>query len=234
MKVYIEKAKKEYEGREVLDVGNLTFEEGYIYAVLGLNGSGKTTLLECTAGINKLSSGKILYNGSPHIDHVKQDISIMMQKPYLFNASVAKNIEIGLKFRKLGSIEIGNRLKKYLKYFDIENMMSKNARKLSGGECAKVAMLRTAVLETSLTLFDEPAASMDIESTLEAEKLIKDISGSGKTVVLVTHDLYQARRIADYIIFMDRGKIIEMGPKRKLLNNPENKLVKLILNIGYV
>jgi tungstate transport system ATP-binding protein len=111
---------------------------------------------------------------------------------------------------------------------DILNM---NAKKLSGGEAAKTAMLRAAVLETELTLLDEPTSSMDIENTLRAERLTKDISKNGRTVIMVTHDFYQAKRIADYIIFMDKGRIIEMGEKDKVLSNPENKLVKLILNI---
>jgi tungstate transport system ATP-binding protein len=231
MKVYIKKAFKEYSSTRVMDIEELKFDEGYVYAVLGLNGSGKTTLLECIAGFSTLSGGSILYNETTDITNMRQNISIMAQKPYLFNITAYNNLISGLKFKKLDNGEILKRVKKYIKYFNIDELLNKNAKKLSGGESAKVAMLRTAVLETELTLLDEPTASMDIESTLKAEDLIKDMAKGGRSVIIVTHDLYQAQRIADYVIFMDRGIVIEMGKKYKVLNNPEHKLVKLILNI---
>lgn len=231
MDVYVENAYKEYNGYRVLDIDTLKIKDGYIYALLGLNGSGKSTLLECISGINSLTGGKISYGEGLQIDSVRYDISIMTQKPYLFNTTVMGNIVSGLKFRKLSEEEISKRVEKYLSYFDMKDLLYKNSKKLSGGEGAKTALLRTAVLQTDLTLLDEPTSSLDIESTFKAEELIKDISSNGRTVIVVTHDLYQAERIADYIIFMDRGRVIEMGEKNKILNKPEHKLVKLILNM---
>ena len=90
-------------------------------------------------------------------------------------------------------------------------MLNKNTRELSGGEQAKVSLLRTAILETQMTFLDEPTASMDIESTLRAEKLIKTMAEGKRSVILVTHDLLQAERVADYVIFLDKGRIIEQG-----------------------
>lgn len=230
MNIYLENAFKEYKGNRVLDINKLKFEEGCVYAVLGLNGSGKTTLLECIAGVNSLSGGIILYGDGKGIDKVRHDITIMTQRPYMFNDTVKNNIASGLRFRKEKDEKIYAQIDKYLGYFDIKDLLYKNAKSLSGGESAKTALLRAAVLETSVTLLDEPTASMDIESTISAEHLIKDMAKDKHTVLLVTHDLYQAQRVADYIIFMDKGKIIETGKKYKVLNNPEHKLVKLILN----
>ena len=116
-------------------------------------------------------------------------------------------------------------------YFEVNALLNKKSHWLSGGERAKIALLRTAVLETKITILDEPTASMDIESSIKAEELIKQLAIGGRTVIIVTHDVYQAKRIADYVIFMDKGKIIEMGNKEYVLNNPNNKLVKQILNI---
>lgn len=231
MDIYAQNAYKEYNGYRVLDIDSLKIKGGYIYALLGLNGSGKSTLLECISGISSLTGGKISYGDGLQIDSVRYDISIMTQRPYLFNTTVMGNIISGLKFRRFNEAEISKRAEKYLSYFDMKDLLYKNAKKLSGGECAKTALLRTAVLEADLVLLDEPTASMDIESTMIAENLIRNIHNDGHTVIMVTHDLYQAQRIADFVVFMDKGRIIEEGKKTKVLSNPENKLVKLILNM---
>lgn len=231
MNICVKEAFKEYGGRRVLDIDALNIEEGHVYAILGLNGSGKSTLIECISGINSLDGGIILYNNQKDISAVRDCISTMVQKPYIFDMSAIDNIKIGLKFRKYEKEKIAHRVGKYIQYFNIKDLLYKNARSLSGGESQKVALLRTAVLETEVTLLDEPTSSMDIESTLCAEELIKDMSGNGRTVIMVTHDLYQAKRIADHVIFMDKGRIIEMGDKTSVLNNPRNSLVKLVLNM---
>lgn len=231
MKVHIEGVCKKYNGVRVLDIKEFDIKDGMLYCILGLNGSGKSTLLNCIAGIEKLYDGFIKYEDNRIFADVRKDISIFMQKPYLFNKSVAENIKLGLKFRNLNGKEINERVYRYMSYFDMEGLLYKNARKLSGGEGARTALLRTAVLETSLTLLDEPTASMDMESTFKAEKLIRNMVSEKRTVLMVTHDLYQAERVADYIIFMDKGKIIESGTKSKVFSKPEHPLVKLLLNM---
>jgi tungstate transport system ATP-binding protein len=230
MNITVEGLYKEYNGTKVLDIDKLEFSEGSIYAVLGLNGSGKTTLLECIAGINKPDGGIIQYDNDQNIENIKGKISIMLQHPYLFNMSVRDNITIGLKFKKVPEEIITERVNKYLKYFNINDLLNKNAKGLSGGESAKTALLRTAVTECDVTMLDEPTASMDIESTLGAERLIKDIAGPKNTIIIVTHDIYQAVRLADYMVFMDKGRIIEAGKKEKVLKNPENSLVRFLMN----
>jgi len=230
MKVILENAYKEYNSVRVLDIDELEFMEGNIYVILGSNGSGKSTLINCISGLDSLSGGSILYNGESINAKIRNEISIMVQKPYLFNTTSLNNIISGLKYRKINQDEISKRLEKYLSYIDIDDLKNKKSKWLSGGERAKIALLRTAVLETKLTLLDEPTASMDIESTLKVEKLIKRMCKSS-TVIIITHDVYQASRIADYVIFMDRGKVIEMGLKDKVLKNPENNLVKQLMNM---
>lgn len=232
MNIKVKDAFKEYNGRSVLDIKELDFEEGHIYAILGLNGSGKTTLLQCASGLEVFSKGEVFYDGCSNINDIKKNISIMTQKPYLFNTSVLDNLKIGLRFRKYSEDEIEKRISDYLSYFDIEDLLNINAKKLSGGEQAKVALLRTAVIETDVTFLDEPTASMDIESTLRAEKLIRNMALGKRTVIIVTHDLYQAERVADYVVFLDKGRIIEEGDTYKVLNFPKHNLVKQILKRG--
>jgi len=232
MNIEIVNGYKEYNGKKVLEVGKLSFKEGFVYAVLGLNGSGKTTLLQCSSGLEAFSQGEVLYDGNSDINSVRKNISIMAQKPYLFNTSALDNIKAGLKFRKYSEQSMEEKVADYLPYFQIEEILHKNAKKLSGGEQAKVALLRTAVMETDITFLDEPTASMDIESTIRAEMLIKDMASDKRTVIIVTHDMYQAERIADYVIFLDKGKIIESGEMKKVFNCPEHNLVKQILKRG--
>lgn len=232
MKLRIENLTKSYGERRVLDIESLEIEREKVYAILGLNGSGKSTLLECISGLIEFDGGKIVYEGENSLSTVKDKISIMTQNSYMFNKTVLSNIKTGLEFRKYDRDRIEKRMASYLKFFSLEPLYHKNAKKLSGGEKAKTALLRTAVLETELTLLDEPTANMDIESTLQAEKLIKFMTNNKRTVIVVTHDLYQAQRIADVIIFMDNGKIIEVGSLDEVFRNPKNKFVRMILNRG--
>lgn len=230
MNVTIENAVKDYGSSRVLDIEKLEFKEG-IHVILGSNGSGKSTLINCIAGLNNLSHGNISYDGKNLDNFSRNLISILVQKPYLFNKTAYENIISGLKYQKINKEEINLRVEKYMHYFEVDALLNKKSHWLSGGERAKIALLRTAVLETKITILDEPTASMDIESSIKAEELIKQLAIGGRTVIIVTHDVYQAKRIADYVIFMDKGKIIEMGNKEYVLNNPNNKLVKQILNI---
>ncbi|MGD9568915.1 MAG: ATP-binding cassette domain-containing protein [Sedimentibacter sp.] len=230
MIISIENLVKDYGSTRVLDVEKLQFREG-IYVILGSNGSGKSTLLSCMSGLLKPSVGKVLYDGSEFNNSIRNAISILVQKPYLFRKTSYENIVSGLKFKKINKEESDLRVEKYLHYFDVKPLLNKKSHWLSGGERAKIALLRTAVLETEVTIMDEPTAAMDIESTMKAEKLIKHMAENGRTVIVVTHDVYQAKRIADYVIFMDKGKTIEMGHKEEVLNNPKNALIKQILNI---
>ena len=229
MNIKVRGLSKEYSEKEVLYIEELNFKEGYVYALMGLNGSGKTTLLQCVSGLEPSTRGTVLYDNSSYDESVKYNIAVMLQSPYLFNSSVIDNIIIGLRFRKFSKEVLEERLASYIEYFDIKDLLHKNARELSGGEQAKVSLLRTAVLETQLTFLDEPTASMDIESTLRAEKLIKTMAKGKRSVILVTHDLLQAERVADFVIFLDKGRIIEQGDKDKVLKFPEHKLLRQIL-----
>lgn len=161
----------------------------------------------------------------------RNKISILLQKPYLFNKNSYENVISGLKFRKFKNEEINMRVEKYSKYFNIEPLLEKKSHWLSGGEKAKIALLRTAVLETDLIMLDEPTASMDIESSLVAEKLIKDLAKGDRTVIVISHDINSAKRVADYIVYLDKGKVLEMGQANTVLNNPSSSILKKILNI---
>ncbi|SKA95005.1 tungstate transport system ATP-binding protein [Caloramator quimbayensis] len=205
MSVRICNIQKTYNSKRVLDIENYHFKENYIYVIRGKNGEGKSTLLNIIAGIEKPDYGEVLYDFKT--DCLRYDISMMLQKPYLFNTTVYENIIMGLKYRKINKNEIDKRLKRYCSYFKMGELMNKNAKKLSGGESQRVALLRSAILESKLMLLDEPTSSMDYENTLMAEKLILDMKNKGSTIIMVTHDMSQAKRIGDKIILLEDGRI---------------------------
>jgi tungstate transport system ATP-binding protein len=232
MSINIRKAYKEYNGRRVLEIEELTFEKGFVYVLMGLNGSGKSTLLQCASGLESFTDGEVFYNGYESIEQNRKNISVMTQKPYMFSGTVLDNIKLGLEFREYTKETIQDKVLEYLNFFQMDHLLRNSAKKLSGGEQAKVALLRTAILETNISFLDEPTASMDIESTLKAEDLIRKMASNQRTVILVTHDLYQAERTADYVIFLDKGRIIEKGEKSRVFNAPQHKLVRKILRRG--
>ena len=229
MVITVENLVKDYGNARVLDIEALQLNEG-INVILGSNGSGKSTLISLISGLLKPSSGNILYNGKKFDTSIRNHISVLVQKPYLFKKSSYENIISGLKYRKANRDEIETRVDKHLHYLDVEDLLNKKSHWLSGGERAKIALLRTVVLETEVTILDEPTAAMDIESTFKAEMLLKDMAKNKRTVIVVTHDVYQASRIADYVLFMDKGKVVEMGLKNDVLDNPKSTLLKQILN----
>lgn len=230
MNIEILNLTKQYGDRVVLNIDNFSFKNPGLYLILGLNGSGKSTLLECIAGVNKFTSGSIICDNN-NLSDEKTNTSMLLQKPYVFNGSVKKNIIKGLLFKDKNWKELLEKYNSYIKDFGIEELMDKSAKNLSGGEKAKTALLRVAMLETKVTLLDEPTASMDLESTLVAEKLIRNMALDGRTVIMITHDLYQAKRIADYVLYMDKGKIIEYGEKIQFFTNPSNEKVRILLNM---
>lgn len=222
---------KQYGERLVVDIDKFNFKESGVYVILGLNGSGKSTFLECIANVNKFNSGIITYDDK-NFSEARNKISMLLQRPYMFNGTVKDNLIKGSLLNKKDWKESFQKYTSYIKDFNIENLMNKNGKNLSGGEKAKIALMRVVLLETNVTLLDEPTASMDLESTLVAEKLIKSMTVNGSTVIMVTHDLYQAKRIADYVICMDNGKIIEVGNRKDFFTNPSSDKVKMLLNTG--
>lgn len=222
---------KQYGERTVLDINEFNFNKPGLYVILGLNGSGKSTLLECIASVNKINHGIIKYDDE-NFSEIRDQMSMLLQKPYIFNGTVKDNLIKGSLLKKKDWKESFQKYNSFIKDFNIENLMNKDAKNLSGGEKSKIALLRVVLLETNITLLDEPTASMDLESTLVAEKLIKSMAVNGRTVIMVTHDLYQARRIADYVLYMDKGKIIEFGDRKEFFTNPSNEKLKILLNIG--
>ena len=196
---------KTYEGRTVLDFPGLELEPGKIYAVIGANGSGKSTFAKILAGVLPADRrGKWLDGGS---------VGYMPQKNYAFRMSTKANILLN------GSDE--NRANKLMEAIQIHHLASKRADRLSGGETARMALVRLMMKPYDLVILDEPTAAMDMETTILSEKLIADyVQETGCAMILVTHSLQQARRISHQVLYFHKGKLLEYGPREQVLYEP--------------
>ena len=197
---------KTFENSRVLDVPALELERGKIYALIGANGSGKSTFARILAGV--LPADR---SGRPLEESVR--VGYMPQKSFAFRMSVVKNVCL-----TGGSRE---RAMELLHALGIGHLAERKAGRLSGGETARMALARIAMMPYDLVILDEPTASMDVESTLLAEDMMRRIvSESGCALLLVTHSLQQARRVADEALYLQKGRLLESGPAAQLLYAP--------------
>ena len=197
---------KTYEGRKVLDFPGMEVRPGKIYAVIGANGSGKSTFAKILAGIISADKRCSLTDGGT--------IGYMPQKNYAFRMTTKKNI--------LLNGTDGSRADRLMDAIQIRHLDNKRADKLSGGETARMALVRLMMKQYHLVLLDEPTAAMDMETTLLSENLIVDyVKETGCALILVTHSLQQARRIADEVWYFHKGKLLEAGAKEQVLYNPQ-------------
>jgi len=210
---------KTYGSRMVLNVSYLSFEEEKRYALIGVNGCGKTTLLRIMAGIIKPDKG--------WVKNVPMErTGYMPQSPYAFGFSVQKNVEIGLK--KANEAETLS--KKALQAVGIETLSRARGNKLSGGETQRMAFARMIAMPRTLLLLDEPTSSADIRGMDKIEKTLLDyFRDTGCTIIFSTHSPAQALRLAEVVIFLDQGFIIEAGDASSILRNPKKPSTRLFL-----
>ena len=197
---------KTYEDRCVLDFPGMELKPGKIYAVIGANGSGKSTFAKILAGILPADKRGARTEGG--------SIGYMPQKTYAYRMSTKANILLnGTDEAKSNAL---------MDAIQIRHLEDKRADRLSGGETARMALVRLMMKRYDLLLLDEPTAAMDMETTLLSEKLIAEyVRDTGCSLVLVTHSLQQARRIADEAWYFHKGALLEAGPKEQVLMNPE-------------
>ena len=196
---------KTYENRCVLDFPGMEVESGKIYTIIGANGSGKSTFAKVLAGILTADKrGKFLDGDS---------FGYMPQKNYAFRMSTKATILLN------GSDAA--RAKGLMDALQIRHLESKRADKLSGGETARMALARLMMKPYDLVVLDEPTAAMDMETTIVSENLIREyVRETGCALILVTHSLQQARRVADRVLYFHTGKLLETGPKEWVLYQP--------------
>ena len=205
---------KTYEGRCVLDFPGMELQPGKIYAVIGANGSGKSTFAKILAGVLKADQ-KGSFLDAPSVGY-------MPQKNYAFRMTTKANILLNGKD--------ASRAEKLMDAIGLRELENKRADRLSGGETARMALVRLMMKRYDAVLLDEPTAAMDMETTLLSEKLIAQyVRETGCALILVTHSLQQARRIADEVLYFHKGKLLETGLKEQVLYEPKAPETKQFL-----
>ena len=206
---------KTYNKRVVLNLPELELPKGQITAVIGPNGSGKSTFAKILAGIEYADDKRPLLTGS--------SVGYLPQKSFPFRMSTEKNI-----------LQNGNdraRAAELMKALDIGGLAGQSAKKLSGGETARMALARLLMGQYDLLILDEPTSAMDMESTLASERLIADYCHkTGCAVLLITHSIQQARRMARQVAFLHQGKLIEQGETDFVLSKPSQAETKQFLD----
>lgn len=209
MKIRVESLRKAYGDKVVLDIDCLEIESGKITGITGHNGSGKTTLINIIGGIDPEYEGKITYDGKILSEGIRDNMTYVFQKPYLFRRKVYENIIYPLKIRKYDKIEVKELLNKTIMNLDIEDLMEEKAHKLSGGETQKVALARALIFCPRILLLDEFTSNIDPEyiATMERE-VIRFHEETKATILIVTHNIEQSIRLCHNIVNLDRGKVV--------------------------
>ena len=190
--------------------------------VLGANGAGKSTLLRLIHGLLHPSAGKL---------HWPRPLSqaMVFQRPVMLRSSALANVIYGLKLKGLAPHACRQRALGALARVGLEQLALRPARLLSGGEQQRVALARAWALEPALLILDEPTASLDPASSREVERIINEIAASGARILMTTHNLGQAKRIAEEIVFIDRGRIVEQTPVAQFFNQPQSDAAQSFL-----
>lgn len=216
--------KKVYNDKIVIDVDNLNFQEGKIYAIVGPNGSGKTTLLNILNLLEKPDEGQIFFYDQAITNKLNSDtleirrrMTLVNQDPFLFHSTVYDNIAYGLKIRSIPSKVQKSRIRSALNIVGLSGFKDRKANQLSGGEAQRVVIARALVIEPEVLFLDELTANIDQKHIDVVERIIKKIKKEIKTtVIFTTHDLSQAYRLADEVISLLDGKIIKQVPENLL------------------
>ena len=221
---------KSFEDKVVLKGIDLELYRGQIVALIGSSGSGKSTLLRCVNLLEEISDGQIFLNdediSEPTInqDEVRRQIGLVFQAYNLFaHLSIEENITLALRHVKgLSTADAKAKALALLDRIGLADKADEYPDKLSGGQQQRTAIMRAVALEPTLLLLDEVTSALDPELVGEVLELIRDLKAGGTSILMATHELTFARDVADWVVFLDGGVIIEEGPAKEFFANPQN------------
>lgn len=213
-------------GRVLLDRVDIRIDGVGLTVILGPNGAGKTLLLRVLANLISPDSGTVRWANAPP-DRIRAPrIGFIFQKPVMLRRSVLANVSYALAAVGVPRRDCEARSHEILALASLDHLAGTPARLLSGGEQQRLALARALATEPEVLFLDEPGSSLDPAGTLEIEKLIETVRGRGTHLVLVTHDIGQARRLADTVLFMHRGRIVERAPSVLFFDSPAEQSAK--------
>jgi len=220
--------------KRVIDGIDLTINSRRISAIMGPNGAGKSVLLRLMHGLITPTKGEILWAGRRMDRPITRRQAMVFQRPVLLRRSVAANVSHALGLRGVVREKRAIRVDEALKLAGLQGHASTPARVLSGGEQQRLCLARALSLEPDVLFLDEPTSSLDPASTLAIERLLLDAQRRGIKVILVTHDVGQARRLAHDVIFMHHGRVIEYQDAERFFATPRSEGARAFLSGGLV
>jgi len=227
MKIQIQQLKKDAGGRRILELPSFTVEDGAFYGIVGSNGAGKTTLLNIIGGLDHATEGRILYGENAVEELPRKEVTMVFQQPYLLRTTTEKNIAYPLKIRGSSEKEIKKRVGELAEDLGLSSLLHQKAWTLSAGEMQKTALARALSFHPRLLLLDEPTANIDPATTAEIERILRKINKEeGVTILFITHNLAQARRLCGKCAFFHKGRLVEEGESAALLTAPSMELTQ--------
>lgn len=202
---------------------NFSMRKGEIVAIIGPSGSGKSTLLRCINGLNKITSGEIRLNGETGM--VFQHFNLFPHMTCMDNITYAP-----VKVKKLGKEEARRKAEELLKMVGLASKADVYPAHLSGGQKQRVAIARALAMDPELMLFDEPTSALDPEITGEVLNVMKKLAERHTTMIVVTHEMGFAKEVADRVLFMDQGVVVEEGSPQDIFERPQSERLKSFLS----
>lgn len=214
---------------------NLTIERGERLVICGPSGSGKSTLIRCINGLEKYNAGQLLVAGHPldnkHLRAIRGKVGMVFQHFNLFpHMTVLENLTLApRRTLKMSKAEADKLAREYLERVHIGHQADKYPAQLSGGQQQRVAIARSLCMKPDILLFDEPTSALDPEMIREVLDVMRELADEGMTMVCVTHEMGFARQVADRVVFMDEGEIVEVAPPAQLFDTPSHERTQQFL-----
>ncbi|MDQ0860670.1 polar amino acid transport system ATP-binding protein [Bacillus sp. V2I10] len=235
--IKVEKLNKSFGDLHVLKDIDLKVNESDVVCLIGSSGSGKSTLLRCLNFLEKKDNGKIIINGEEitqathDINEVRQKVGMVFQHFQLFpHKTVIENImEAPLMVKKMKKEQAASEARALLEKVGLSDKADVYPNKLSGGQKQRVAIARALAMKPEIMLFDEPTSALDPELVGEVLATMKELAVEGMTMVVVTHEMQFAREVADWIVYMNEGRIVERGHPDDFFTNPQEERTKEFL-----
>ena len=217
---------------------SITVHQGERMVICGPSGSGKSTLIRCFNGLEMHNSGRLVvdgievFEGSKEIRVLRQEVGMVFQQFNLFpHLTVLENLTIGpMKVRGIAKAQAEETARNYLDRVHIPEQADKLPAQLSGGQQQRVAIARSLCMETRVMLFDEPTSALDPEMINEVLDVMVELADTGMTMVVVTHEMGFARKVADTMVFMEEGRIVEWSSPEQFFTNPSSDRCRLFLD----